>query len=68
MRILLPNLSETGGNFPGFKRLMPGYFDLSHPIAEIDWDGTSVITKHPDQNGLVSVETVKTQFLYVAYL
>lgn len=44
---------------------MPHYFDLSHPIAEVAHDGTTVITKQAKQNGLVSVETVKTQFVYV---
>ena len=34
------------------------------PIAEIDADGSSVITKHPGTGGLVSVDTVTAQLLY----
>src|SRR6202043_1535443 len=37
----------------------PGY-----PIAEIETDGSSVITKHPGTGGLVSVGTVTAQLLY----
>jgi len=33
-------------------------------LAEIHADGHSVITKQPNQNGLVSVETVRCQLLY----
>ena len=53
----------TGGNFAFFT----GIPDLLHPgfpIAEIDADGSSVITKHPGTGGLVSVDTVTAQLLY----
>ena len=53
----------TGGNFAFFT----GVPDLLHPgfpIAEIDADGSSVITKHPGTGGLVSVDTVTAQLLY----
>jgi hypothetical protein len=53
----------TGGNFAFFTEIP----DLSHPgfpIAEIDADGSSVITKHPGTGGLVSVDTVTAQLLY----
>ncbi|MDX1890306.1 acyclic terpene utilization AtuA family protein [Mycolicibacterium sp. 050158] len=53
----------TGGNFAFFTEVP----DLSHPgfpIAEIEADGTSVITKHAGTGGLVSVDTVTAQLLY----
>jgi hypothetical protein len=53
----------TGGNYAFFAevtdRRYPGF-----PIAEVDADGASVITKHPDTGGLVSVGTVTAQLLY----
>ncbi|MCF1592311.1 acyclic terpene utilization AtuA family protein [Streptomyces muensis] len=53
----------TGGNYSHLHevtdRRYPGF-----PIAEIASDGTSVITKHEDTGGLVSVGTVTAQLLY----
>ncbi|MET7996432.1 acyclic terpene utilization AtuA family protein [Amycolatopsis sp. NPDC005232] len=53
----------TGGNYAFFEevtdRRYPGF-----PIAEVDADGSSVITKHADTGGLVSVGTVTAQLLY----
>lgn len=54
----------TGGNYSRFARIpdrstLPGF-----PIAEIDRDGSSVITKHPGTGGLVEVGTVTAQLLY----
>jgi hypothetical protein len=53
----------TGGNYPWPEELRdrrsPGF-----PIAEIEADGSSMITKHPDTGGLVSVGTVTAQLLY----
>ncbi|GAA5125829.1 acyclic terpene utilization AtuA family protein [Pseudonocardia adelaidensis] len=53
----------TGGNFSGFTGLTdlvaPGF-----PIAEVDADGSSVITKHPETPGTVRVDTVTAQLLY----
>lgn len=55
----------TGGNFSGFTRydqelfLNPGF-----PIAEIEKDGSCVITKHEGTGGFVTVDTVRCQFLY----
>ena len=53
----------TGGNFAFFEEV-PGLEHLGFPVAEVAADGSSVITKHPGQGGLVSVETVTAQLLY----
>lgn len=53
----------TGGNFSGFGDIA----DLDHPgfpIAEVDRDGSSVITKHAGTGGAVTVGTVTAQLLY----
>jgi hypothetical protein len=55
----------TGGNFSGFDRypiekfVKPGF-----PIAEIESDGSCIITKHSNTDGMVDVDTVRSQFLY----
>jgi len=53
----------TGGNYSFFTSIgdlrRPGF-----PIAEIDADGSSVITKHPGTGGAVTVGTVTAQLLY----
>jgi hypothetical protein len=53
----------TGGNYAFLDeitdRRYPGF-----PIAEVAADGSSVITKHSDTGGLVSVGTVTAQLLY----
>jgi hypothetical protein len=53
----------TGGNFAFFHEIR----DLTRagfPIAEIHADGSSVITKHDNTGGAVTVDTVKAQLLY----
>ena len=55
----------TGGNFSGFDEYdLDTLVDLPFGIAEIDRDGTTVITKHENTNGIVTEEVVKCQFLY----
>lgn len=55
----------TGGNFAGFDKypadnlISPGF-----PIAEIAADGSCTITKHTGTQGMVNVDTVRSQFLY----
>ncbi|MFZ2175615.1 MAG: acyclic terpene utilization AtuA family protein [Rhodococcus sp. (in: high G+C Gram-positive bacteria)] len=53
----------TGGNYAFFTEIdnldRPGF-----PIAEIEADGSSVITKHPGTGGAVSIGTVTAQLLY----
>src|SRR5579863_954324 len=53
----------TGGNFAFFTEV-PGLEHPGFPIAEVAADGSAVITKHPGQGGLVSVDTVTAQLLY----
>ncbi|GAB2639731.1 acyclic terpene utilization AtuA family protein [Kribbella swartbergensis] len=53
----------TGGNYAFFSEIRdlgrPGF-----PIAEIHADGSSVITKHDNTGGAVTIDTVKAQLLY----
>ncbi|MEZ0363913.1 acyclic terpene utilization AtuA family protein [Mycobacterium sp. pUA109] len=53
----------TGGNYSFFAEIAdlrrPGF-----PIAEIRRDGSSVITKHPNTGGAVTVDTVEAQLMY----
>lgn len=53
----------TGGNYAFFTELddlaRPGF-----PIAEIEADGSSTVTKHPGTGGAVTVGTVTAQLLY----
>lgn len=53
----------TGGNYAFFTEIA----DLRHPgfpIAEVEADGSSVITKHAGTGGAVTVGTVTAQLLY----
>jgi hypothetical protein len=54
----------TGGNHAWFRDIPDRSLPLGFPIAEIDRDGSSVITKHPRTGGLVDVGTVTSQLLY----
>ncbi|MCG6498487.1 acyclic terpene utilization AtuA family protein [Kitasatospora sp. A2-31] len=52
----------TGGNYAFFREhdvTRPGF-----PIAELEADGSSVITKHPGTGGAVTTGTVTAQLLY----
>lgn len=55
----------TGGYFadPGFKDV-PNPWDLAFPIAEVQSDGSAVITKVAGTGGAVTLQTVKEQMLY----
>lgn len=55
----------TGGYFadPGYKDV-PDLANVGFPLAEIDEDGSAVITKLADAGGLVTIQTVKEQLLY----
>lgn len=55
----------TGSNFAGFYEYpLEDLFDITFGIAEIERDGTCVITKHDAKKGFVTEDTVKCQFLY----
>jgi hypothetical protein len=56
----------TGGNFSGFLELDEASFGkpLAFPLAEIAADGSSVITKHDDTGGVVTIDTVTAQLMY----
>jgi hypothetical protein len=56
----------TGGNFSFFTEIpaVPGLLHPGFPLAEVNADGSSVITKHPGTGGLVDVDTVTAQLLY----
>ncbi|MGQ0629707.1 MAG: acyclic terpene utilization AtuA family protein [Sporichthyaceae bacterium] len=53
----------TGGNFSGFTSI-PGIVHPGFPIAEVDADGSCVITKHAGAGGAVTPDTVTAQLLY----
>lgn len=55
----------TGGYFadPPFKDV-PAPWDLAFPIAEVETDGSAVITKIAGSGGAVNTMTVKEQMLY----
>lgn len=55
----------TGGNFSGFDHYsLDDLVEPGFPIAEIEADGSCVITKHAGTGGMVNVDTVRCQFLY----
>ena len=61
--ILECGTQATGGNFSFFNEI-PGLAHPGFPIAEVAEDGSSVITKHENTGGAVTVETVTAQILY----
>lgn len=53
----------TGGNYSFFQEI-PGLEHPGFPIAEMESDGSFVITKHANTGGAVNVGTVTSQLLY----
>ena len=53
----------TGGNYSFFEEI-PGIEHIGFPWAEIASDGSSVIGKHDDTGGAVTVGTITSQILY----
>ena len=54
----------TGGNYSWFGQIAEPGRPLGFPIAEIDRDGNTTITKHPGTGGIVDVGSVTAQLLY----
>lgn len=55
----------TGSNFAGFYEYpLEDLFDITFGIAEVEKDGTCIVTKHDAKKGFVTEDTVKCQFLY----
>ncbi|UKZ84328.1 uncharacterized protein TrAFT101_000241 [Trichoderma asperellum] len=54
----------VGANFSGFKDFLSDLVDLAFPVAEIDPQGGSVITRTAEGGGHVTEGTVTAQLLY----
>src|SRR5687768_3096793 len=54
----------TGGNYSGPWWGNPDPLRIGFPIAEVDADGTAVITKPKGTGGMVTFDTVREQLLY----
>ncbi len=67
---LVGHLLECGSQVTGGYYADPGYKDvpcaeeIGFPIAEVEVDGSFVVTKAPGTGGLVTVRTVTEQLLY----
>ncbi|MFK7937385.1 MAG: acyclic terpene utilization AtuA family protein [Saprospiraceae bacterium] len=53
----------TGGNY-SLHNEVPTYKNLGFPIAEMQADGSCVITKHENTGGIVNIGTVTAQLMY----
>ena len=54
----------AGGNFSRDWWTVPRPWDFAYPIAEVEADGSAVITKSKASGGRVSFDTVRHQLLY----
>jgi hypothetical protein len=62
--ILECGAQSSGGNCLHDWRSIPDLANIGYPIAEVQSDGTFVITKHPGTGGRVSVPSVTEQLVY----
>jgi hypothetical protein len=68
--IAVGHLLECAGQITGGYFTDPGYKDVANlarlgfPLAEVEPDGTAVVTKVAGSGGMVSVKTCKEQLLY----
>ncbi|HYW56446.1 MAG TPA: acyclic terpene utilization AtuA family protein [Polaromonas sp.] len=56
----------SGGNFGSLQawKAIPDLAHIGYPIAEVDGDGTALITKAPGTGGRLNFDTVRQQLLY----
>lgn len=56
----------VGGNSLALINDLDGHqmHNLGYPIAQVEADGSFVLTKTPDTNGVITINTVKEQLLY----
>ncbi|MGC4110007.1 MAG: DUF1446 domain-containing protein [Nocardioides sp.] len=54
----------TGGNYSGFAAIENPAQPLGFPVAEVEPDGSTVITKHDGTGGRVDLDTVTAQLVY----
>jgi hypothetical protein len=55
---------SLGGNYTGDWWALPHPWDLPYPIADVEADGTAVISKPTGSGGRVSTDTLRHQLLY----
>ena len=54
----------AGGNFSGDWYNIEDFANIGYPIAEVNEDGSFIVTKAEGSGGRISVDTVKEQLLY----